>query len=155
VSARCVVEILTMLGEWAIALAIFYEILTRRFNREAAILDDLQATEFFKNRPRLYDAYTQLPHSATVKDRAEAFRQTIWADPELHGLCDEQWAYFCRLGYIHSRTAAEWFPEVIVRFWIMTAGYVREHQRLRTRRFDDHGTSLVRGSFGRCRACGE
>jgi hypothetical protein len=111
------------IGEFVIAGVIYYEI---EAGRVSSFLTGVHNDEFYKGRKRLYEAYVRvLPEGASLKERAEAFRQKLWDDECLRTICDQQWTHIDRLRYtvqgsIFRRVVAKWFPQVLVSLWVMT-----------------------------------
>jgi hypothetical protein len=77
---------ITLLGDVFIAGVIYYEV---EEHRASTFLADVQGAEFYKDRARVYDAYTHVPGSS-LKERGEGFRKKLWDDKELRELCDLQ-----------------------------------------------------------------
>jgi hypothetical protein len=146
------IELLNMLGEFAIAFVIYYEI---EENRAESFLSEVQSDKFYGQRRKLYEAYVNaLPLEASLKDRAEAFAETLWKDGDLRTLCDQQWATVYRLRYalrrsiFHRRTVEKWFPHVLISLWVMTNRYLRERQDIRPLDLiTEHGPIVVRDSL--------
>jgi hypothetical protein len=144
------VEWLTAAGEFAIAGVIYYEV---EEHRSSTFLSEVQAPELYEKRAKLYDEYARVPGAATLKDRAEAFRKKLWDDQPLRLVCDQQWTNLNRLRYVvrhslvHGNLVAEWFPQVMVSMWAMTALYIRERQQLRQPPAENYGIKAVRESL--------
>jgi hypothetical protein len=142
-------EWVALVGDALIAAVIFYEI---EEHRASTFLSDVQGAEFYKKRAQLYDKYAHVS-GATPKERAEAFRNLLWEDPELRELCDSQYTDFCRLRYMlryspmHRSLLAKWFPQVMVSFWAITAVYQRERNRLRPTPIANYYLIAVRESL--------
>src|SRR5438477_6125125 len=139
----------TLLGDLFIAGVIYYEV---EEHRASTFLADVQGAEFYRDRARVYDTYAHLSAS-NLKERGEAFRKERWANKSLRESCDLQWTYFNRLRYmlrhtlVHRHLLARWFPQVIVSFWVMTAVYIRERQRLRPTGITSYGVIAVTESL--------
>jgi hypothetical protein len=128
------VEWLTAVGELAIAFVIFYEIEAERASR---FMEDVKDKDFYEERADLYEAYANLalPAEATLEERAEAFRQELWKQPKLRKAQEHHWTSFTRLRFMmrysaNRRMLANWIPQVVVKFWIMTRAYILEHDNL-------------------------
>jgi hypothetical protein len=146
------IELLNMLGEFAIAFVIYYEI---EENRAASFLSEVQSEKFYDHRKKLYEAYVRvLPLEASLKERAEAFAEMLWKDGELRTLCDQQWGTVYRLRYafrwsiFHRRAVEKWFPQVLIALWVMTNRYLREREGLRPiDSITNYGLIAVHGSL--------
>ena len=126
------VEWIGAIGELAIAFVIYYEI---EQNRVSEFLREVQGSSTYRSRAKLYDAYASLSE-LTAAARTRAFCDQIRRDPLLRANCDAQWTYFSRARFglrwsCHRHLLAEWFPQVVVKFWVMTHLYLREREHLR------------------------
>jgi hypothetical protein len=144
-------EAATAIGEFAIAAVIVYEV---EQTRAAAFFKDVQEKTFYDYRRKLYQTYASLPGN-TLKERAEKFRDALWADPALIQMCDAQWIDFNRLQYslgwllgrFRGGLLAKWFPHVMVSFWVMTAVYIRQRQKLRGASKDEQAVLAIKRSL--------
>jgi hypothetical protein len=120
----------TVLAELLIAAVIYYEI---EENRVAKFLDDALGSSYAR-RSHIYQEYMQVS-GVTWEERAESFRQKIWADLQLRKEVDFQITYFSHAHYLvrssllHRGLLKEWFPQVIVRMWAMCSAYAKDSER--------------------------
>jgi hypothetical protein len=147
------IEFLNMLGEFAIAGVIYYEI---EEGRAGSFLGEIQSEKFYDERRNLYESFVDqnLPEDASLRERAAAFANLLWDKPDLRALCDQQWGTVYRLRYalrwsiFHRRMVEEWFPQVLVALWVMTNRYLREREKLRPLdSITDYGVITVRNSL--------
>lgn len=125
----------TLIGEFTIAFAIYYEI---EKTRASEFLSEAVG-EAYKTRPRIYEAYVEATKTLPADRRAKAFREKILADPKLRKACDLQLVYFSKYHYIlrwslfHHNLMVKWFPHVLVRLWIMLSDYILNRSNVRDR----------------------
>ena len=131
-SAAVWLAFLGAIGEFAIAIVLYYEL---EENRASTFLANVQNPDFLNDRRKLYEAYVAVAQPGTsLKARAEAFKDKIEGNIDLRSSCDLQWINIDRLQYdlrnsfFHSRLLADWFPQVLVSLWVMTGLYVRDRQ---------------------------
>jgi len=124
-----VLEILTLLADLLIAGAIYYEI---EETRASTFLSEAYG-EAYKQRPKIYDRFVATPGN-TITERAAAFRDVIYKDPQLREACELQLIHFSRFHYMlrrsvfHKNLMVKWFPHVLVKLWIMLSPYVESHE---------------------------
>jgi hypothetical protein len=153
----------TRLAEWAtvvadllIALVIYYEV---EEHRASEFLAGVHEGELYRQRANLYDEYSRASGS-TLRERAEAFRAKLWANPALREQCDAQWTYFNRLQYMlrhslfHRGLLARWFPHVVVSVWVMLVAYMQERQSLKPAPADVYFLVALRLALNRLRKKG-
>jgi hypothetical protein len=148
-------EWMSAVGEWAIAGVIYYEI---EENRISTFLAQVQSPDFYQQRSVLYEAYTglPLPPDATIKQRAIDFDAELWKNEKLRGTLDGQWTNLVRLQYgvrrslLHRNLIAQWFPQVMISIWAMSAIYIHSREKKRgTAPTDKYGYKAVRQSVKR------
>ena len=148
--ARMIVEWVTAIGEFLIAGVIYRELDEARASSCMSILADPQLSDA---RKELYDAYVSLsPEAMSLRDRAVAFSEELFRNPELRSKCDQQWnsitrcQYALRYSIFHRSLAARWYPQVIVSLWIMTGPYMRQRQQFRPAQINKYTLAAVRKS---------
>jgi hypothetical protein len=147
---RTWIEAFSTVGEFAIAAVIYFEI---EAHRASTFLADVQSQDFYDDRRELYKAYVNAaPASATLKERAERFKDLLWQDETLRAKCDRQWTNIFRLRYalrwsVYRGEVSRWFPQVLVSLWVMTGLYQREREELRPFTILDYGILAARESL--------
>jgi hypothetical protein len=123
-------------GDVLIALVIYLEVQLNRFavfEREA--LDEHRRGE----RAEIYSAFFEvcLEDRASLDSRRAAFAARVSTDKSLRVMCENQivlfnhlW-FFLRSSPISKLLVWNWFPHVVVPFWVMVGPYVLQKQRTR------------------------
>jgi hypothetical protein len=101
-SAAVWLAFLGTIGEFAIAIVLYYEL---EENRASTFLENVQNPDFMSAGRKLYEAYVAVAQPGTsLKARAEAFKDKIDSDVDLRSSCDFQWINIDRLQYDLRKT---------------------------------------------------
>jgi len=133
-------ELVAIFAELLVAFVIFYEL---EENRMAAFLKDALGGHY-DNRGLIYDAFVGM-EGATLRENAVAFKNYLERPPEAgekdletwkktKKLCDKQLSYLASFRYMlrfspfHRGLMETWFPQVLVRLWLMLGPYAESRQ---------------------------
>ncbi len=126
---QLLVEILSTVGEFAIAIAIVWEYESNRLDR---FLVDAFDQEYWKERREVFQAYCEFH----IKNHENAsFLEHLRSHEELRHKCDRQIALFNSLGsrlpqipWFRAK-AIQWFPQSVIFLWAIVYPYLEERRR--------------------------
>ena len=122
-----VIAWLSVAGEWAIALVIYFEVESNQLDHFFADASDECR---WQSRRNIYSAFCGLDPPAGPK-----FLDRLHQDPELKDQCDREIAMMIKIGSrlpvvpILRQRVLSWFPQTAVFLWVILHEYIRERQQ--------------------------
>lgn len=122
-----VTVVATFGAEFLIAVVIYYEI---EQNRASAFLAEAHG-QIYKDRAEIYDAFVNL-EATNLEERGRAFTALVKSKRELRDNCHAQLLQFARMHYMlrwsifHHDLMVKWFPQVLIRLWVMLGDYASQ-----------------------------
>jgi hypothetical protein len=130
------IDLVTAIGEFAIAIVIVWEM---EENRRDRFLTEAAKIKNYADRGRIYAAFHATPRE-TVEAKSREFCKRIRLSggdaPKLKLSCERQIVLFGRLAQIkrralfYRRDYVKLFPHAVVLFWIMVNPYVKERREM-------------------------
>src|SRR5438093_517702 len=124
-----IIESGTLVAELAIAVVIYYEI---EENRASAFLQESYG-DTYKKRSEIYNKFVDAV-GETLEEKTKRFMELLRSDHALLDDCNMELLQFARYhhmlrrSFFHRNLMSEWFPQVLVKLWVILGQYTEQMQ---------------------------